>query len=108
MISEDNDVSQGIRRMGIALAVLTAAFFLLVGFQTFELIWARNNLMTAQVQQEPAIQQGQKIRNQLQALAQGTLKLSNEGDENARVIVDNLRQQGVTINPPAAAPAPAR
>ncbi len=109
MISSDDDRStssgQGIR---LQLTLLTAAFVILVAFQTYELIRARNNLMTALAQQEQGIAQGQKIRAQLQALAQGTLRLSNEGDESARVIVDKLRQQGVTINAPGTAPAPAK
>ena len=102
---QDENFSSSLRGMRIQIALLTAAFFLLVAFQTYELVSARTNLVNARVRQEQGIQQGQNIRNQLQALAQGTLQLSNEGDESARVIVDSLRQQGVTINPPVPAPA---
>jgi hypothetical protein len=102
-MSEDVDYNSGLRAVRMQVALLAAGFFLLVGFETAELVRARNTLVTARAQQEQAILQGQKLRNQLRALAQGTLQLANEGDENARLIVDNLRQQGITINPPAPA-----
>jgi hypothetical protein len=46
-----------------------------------------------------------KLRGSLDAVATRTARLAGEGNANARVIVEELRKRGVTINPNDAAKA---
>ena len=62
------------------IAILTAAFFLLVGFQTVQLLRERSNLANVRSAQEPTIQEGLKLRSQLDGLASGAAKLAADGD----------------------------
>ena len=40
-----------------------------------------------------------KLRQQLETLAGQTVKLAADGDEGAKTVVDQMKQQGVTLNP---------
>jgi hypothetical protein len=84
------------------LAILATAFFLLVGFQTTQLIRERDNLLAVRVSQEPTLQQAAKLRQQIDTLVGKTAQLAAEGDPGARSVVDDLRRQGITLKPPAA------
>jgi hypothetical protein len=47
------------------------------------------------------VQQAEKVRSTLDRLALETQKLADAGNPSARIVVDELRRRGVTINPPA-------
>ena len=49
--------------------------------------------------QEPALQQGQKVRAQLDQLADVTARLAGGGDANAKAMVDEMARHGVTLRP---------
>jgi hypothetical protein len=55
-------------RLSIPLAVLVVGFVLMVGFQTVQLIRERGNLFEIQLAQEPTVQEGAKLRQQLDSL----------------------------------------
>jgi hypothetical protein len=84
------------------LTLISVAFFLMVGFQTFALIRDRITLTNVRVTQEPTIQQSLKVRQQLDALAKGVARLADAGNANAKNIIDDLRRQGITVNNPQA------
>ena len=94
----------------LILALTVAAWS---GFQTTQLVQEKDALATLRANQEKQMEDSKKLRESLDGLGKGTLALSNRGNANARLIVDELRRRGVTINPeapaaaPAAAPAPA-
>ena len=83
----------------IALAVV--AWF---GFQTVHLVLEWRQLGLAQSTLQPQEQNAIKLRASLDAVATSTAKLAADGNGNARVVVDELRKRGVTIN--QAAPKP--
>jgi hypothetical protein len=85
----------------LQLTLVTLAFFLFVAFQSFQLMRERTNLIEVWNSQEPTIQEGLKLRRQLDALAGGTAKLAGDGDTAAATIIDDLRRQGITVRPPA-------
>lgn len=91
-------------RVFVPVALLAVAILLWVGFQTTQLIRERQGLQTLHQGQEAQVQSSQKLRASLDAIASGTAKLAEQGNPNARLIVDELRKRGVTIkpNPPAA------
>jgi hypothetical protein len=49
--------------------------------------------------QEAQLAEATKLRQQANAIAQGTAQLAEAGDPNARAIIDYLRSQGVAVNP---------
>ena len=89
-------------KLHLPVALLATGFFLMVGFQSFELIREHDNLVAMRASQEPTLQQAAKLRQQLDTLVGKTAQLANEGDAGARSIVDDLRRQGITIQPSAA------
>lgn len=83
----------------IGLAVLAWTVF-----QTFELAKDRHALVGARLAQQPQVQQSLRLRASLSALASDTQKAADAGDADARLIVKQLRQHGITIHPNAPAP----
>lgn len=81
----------------IALAVVAWS-----GFQTVHLLREWRQLGLAQSGLQAQEQNAAKLRASLDAVATSTAKLAADGNANARVVVDELRKRGVTINPPAA------
>jgi hypothetical protein len=74
-------------------------------FQMTQLLRERDALETAHSGQERLMENSKKLRDQLDGLARETQLLANKGNAGARLIVDELRKRGITINPePPAAP----
>lgn len=90
----------------IPILILTLAFVGWSGFQTTQLVQEKGALATLKVTQDKQTEDSKKLRESLENLAKGTLALSNRGNPNARLIVDELRRRGITINPETP-PAPA-
>jgi hypothetical protein len=88
----------------VPLLVLMAALAVWTGFQTLQLSHEREALATLRANQEAQVQQAQKVRQTLDQLASETQKLADGGNANARIVVEELRKRGVTINRPAQAP----
>lgn len=74
------------------------------GFQLQHLTTEADALATARAGQEAQVQQAAKVRQALEAVAQETRKLADAGNANAKVVVEELRKRGVTINAAAATP----
>ncbi len=92
----------------IPILILALSFAGWAGFQTSQLIQEKESLATLRANQDKQVEDSKKLREGLDGLAKATLALSNRGNANARLIVDELRRRGVTINPdspPAAPPA---
>ena len=52
-------------------------------------------------QQRDTLEEAQKVRTQLEAIAGETATLAEAGNQNAILLRDFLAEQGVTIRPPA-------
>lgn len=76
---------------GAALLV----FFLL---QTWQLTRDHDALTQAYAAQQTTVDNATKLRRSLESIASDTKKLSDAGNPGARLLVDELRKQGVTIN----------
>ena len=85
----------------IPMCLLAAAWTLWSVFQMVMLFQEGSNLQALRANQEPTIQQAQKLRAQLDSIAAKTAELAAKGDPGAKTIVDALRQRGITINPNA-------
>lgn len=85
----------------VALLLLTLAFTGWAAFQSFLLAHEAYTLSGARDNQGAAVQNAEKLRQALDGLARDTAKLAERGNPNARLIVEELRKRGVTINPEA-------
>ena len=90
--------------MFLPMALLAIALLLWVGFQTTSADAATPGLSDAEGRSGSA-GSDLAVRALLDAVATRTLKLADQGNPSARLIVDELRKRGVTINP-TAAPSP--
>ncbi len=81
-----------------AIAVAIAALLLWGATQTWLLVAERGGLQVAAASQQQQIDAANKVRGQLDAIASGMQRLSEGGNASARLVVDELRRRGVTIN----------
>lgn len=98
--SDSRGMSWGVFIPVLMLAGVVAAQTVLEGAQ---LRSTRTLLDTQFEQQRTTMEESQKLRGQLEAIAGDTAALAESGNENAIRLRDYLRQQGVTIRPPGAA-----
>ena len=94
----------------VPLLLLSLAIVSWFAFQSYQLFRERSQLIAVYGAQQVQVDGAAKTRAAVDALAASTQRLANDGDVNARVVVDELRKRGVTINPnpvptPAATPA---
>lgn len=96
----------------LAVALITITVVASLAFQTVHLVRERDALQTVRAAQEPTIEQAQKLRAQLDSIARSTLKLAEQGNSGAALIVEELARRGVTIvpspSPTPASPAPSK
>ena len=83
----------------LLVALSVCAWF---GFQTFQLLGEQRQLEAMKVNLAPQELAATKLRAALDQVATATAGLADKGNGNARMIVEQLRLRGVTINPPAA------
>jgi len=86
--------------LGLPVSLAVVALFVLMAFETAEAIHDRGALADLRRSQEPAVQEAVKLRQQLESLAGKTAQLAAEGDEGAKTVVDQMKRQGVNLNPP--------
>lgn len=114
-MTEDGETEERSRskpRIEVTLLLLALAFFLMEGFQSFQLIRENGNLGTIRDTQEASVQEGQRVRTLLDTLMNRSTQLADGGDEFAKAIMDDLRRQGIVYKPSAptapASPPPAK
>lgn len=88
----------------LALGLLAVLTFL--GHQVWQLDQERQQIEIARGNLQPTVETAQRLRRSLDLLAADTQRLADGGNANAKVLVDELRKRGITINAAAAAPAP--
>ena len=98
------DENDGPSRRSAFVPVLLLALSVVgwLAFQSVQLLRERQQLATIEASLLPQEQNATKLRASLDSVATATAKLAAAGNANARVIVDELRRRGVTINPRAA------
>ena len=85
----------------IPVILITLALLIWAGFQTVQLFKERQTLKQAFDKQEQLVDNGKKMRTQLDAIAAGTKRLADQGNANAEMIVQQLAKNGININPNA-------
>lgn len=84
------------------LPVLTLAvsLTLFLAFHVQQVLREQDNLKQVFAAQEQPLAQAKDMQQRLDRLAVGTLRLAEGGNENAKALVEKLKQAGVTITPP--------
>ena len=92
--------SRGQPLLHIAVLAVAAVLTIMLIVRCIELIGDRDTLAALHQQQEQAVQESLKLRQQLGNLASRTAQLASEGDAGAKTVVEAMRRQGITLNPP--------
>ncbi|HXJ00320.1 MAG TPA: hypothetical protein VNH44_03805 [Micropepsaceae bacterium] len=100
MTLQEQDTAREIRGLRAQLMALGLAFLVVVGFQSFQLVRDRIALLDLRTAQEPTVQQGLKLRQQVDSIASGIAQLASAGDVSAQAIINDLRRQGIMVRPP--------
>jgi hypothetical protein len=82
------------------LVLVVISLFVLMVFETGEALRDRGALADLMRAQQPSIDQGTKIRQQLESLAGKTVALAAAGDSGAKSVLDQMKAQGVTLSAP--------
>lgn len=67
--------------------------------QAYHLVQDRQNLQQFAAGQAAQVDNANRLRASLDRLAVATQQRANEGNANARLLVDEVQRRGVTINP---------
>lgn len=101
----------------LPVAMIGGALVFWLAFQTWQLLAERQQLDQAFASQTRTMENATQFRARLDRIARETQILADKGNPNAKLLVEELRKRGVTINPNApaagsasagAAPPPAR
>lgn len=85
--------------LAAGIVLLAATIVTMTGFGLYQALEDRTTLRQAQVNIETPHQQATRLRGQVENIAKQVARLSEQGNANAREIVEALRRQGITINP---------
>ena len=103
--------SEGVRtpavpRLGGRLLALLAVVILTQLMQgvheVVRLTGQREDLQLMHASQDRALEEAKRVRAQLETLAGGTARLADQGNPNARALVEKLKTQGIGLKAPAA------
>ena len=83
--------------MPLLLGLLAVTAWL--GVQAWQLEQDRQQLLATQATMAPTLDKAGQLRRSLDLLAADTQRLADGGNGNARLLVDELRKRGITINP---------
>jgi hypothetical protein len=83
--------------LGLLLAAMTIV--IATGFSMLQSFDDRATLRLAMTNLDGPLQQGQRVKAQIETIAKSVARLADQGNPNAREVVDALRRQGITINP---------
>ena len=87
----------------LPLLLLSLALTAWLAFQTAQLLRERSQYAAVRTAQELQVEAATKLRASLDALASETQRFSDAGNPSARLLIDELRKRGITVNAAAAA-----
>jgi hypothetical protein len=94
----DKDPAMGAtRRIQLPLLLVVLGFFIMVAFQTVQLTREHFHIDDVRTAQEPMIQEGTKLRQQLNSMGSKMAQLADAGNANAKAIIEDLKRQGITV-----------
>lgn len=91
--------NEGSSVLAVGVVLLAATIATTTGFTLYQSLADRTTLRQALVNLEAPHQQATRLRGQVETIAKQVARLSEQGNPNARELVEALRRQGITINP---------
>jgi hypothetical protein len=86
--------------LALPITLVVVSLFVFMAFETAQAIHDRSTLADQRRAQETTVQEAIKLRQQLEALAGKTAQLAADGNQGAKDVVDQMKRQGVSLNPP--------
>jgi hypothetical protein len=86
----------------LLLALTLVSWF---AFQTYQLVNESRQLTQLRTSQDAQVESAGKVRASLDTVAAATQRFSDAGNPSARLLIDELRKRGITVNTPAVAAA---
>jgi hypothetical protein len=83
----------------VPFIITLAALLLYFAFQTLQMVVERGNLGMVKANQEGSIQEAQRIQAQFKTLISKTSELAKQGHAGAKMIMDGLQSQGLSVAP---------
>jgi hypothetical protein len=87
------------RSLELPVALLAFGLFLAVAFQTIELVRDSENLRAIEAGQDAPLEEATRLKQAADSLAGDIAALAQQGDANARQVVDELAHQNVQLRP---------
>ncbi|MFO1198011.1 MAG: hypothetical protein U1E86_13690 [Burkholderiaceae bacterium] len=87
----------------LPMLLIGGALVFWLAFQTWQLVAERGQLDQAFASQTRTMENATQFRARLDKIARETQILADKGNPNAKLLVEELRKRGVTINPNAPA-----
>lgn len=81
----------------LPVLLLAFAFLFWTGFQTMQLVREGAAMSSAYQNQDQLVQNATKMRKSLDTIAKETQKLADQGNPNAKLLIDELKKHGVNI-----------
>ena len=85
--------------MNWPLIITIVSLVVWFGFQAFQLMRERSNLILVRSNQDAAMQESQKVQSQFQNVIAKTSELANQGHAGAKMVMDQLQRQGLGLAP---------
>jgi len=85
----------------LPLLLLACGFSGWIAFQMTQLLAEREALAALKLSQTEPLEQSRKLREALDSVAASTQRLADAGNASAKVLVEELRKRGITIDPNA-------
>lgn len=100
-MNEANTAETAGRSPFIPILLLALVLLTQLVFQLIQLRSERNALGELTANQQTPLEESQRMRTQLEGIAADTARLADQGNANAKAVIDELRRRGITINPDA-------
>lgn len=90
----------------LPLALLALAVFLMLMFQTVQLVRQSQSLVAFAANQESALQEASRLRQAADALVSDVVQLAQQGNANAKQVVDEMARQNINLHQPTSTASP--
>jgi len=87
-----------VRSVFIPMLLIVLTLLWMAGLQTSELFRENHKLVNSRSGQDKAVEDSQKVRSQFNSIAKGTAQLAAQGDQNAILLLKQLKALGVTVS----------
>ncbi len=86
------------RNIFVLMIIVVLTLLFMAGMQTSELFRERSTLTNSKIGQDKRVEESQKVRSQFNSIAKDTAQLAAQGDQNAALLLKQLKKLGVTVD----------